>query len=90
MSLTLNTLVFCGPKALGSTLHNKCNQYSEPGFSFVWYIPLHLSVLQGVLILLVIGARRTFKLRFYSGYFSELRNGTYGGHCMLGFLFLFM
>lgn len=27
---------FCGPKALGSTLHNKCNQYSEPGFSFVW------------------------------------------------------
>lgn len=28
--------VFCGPKPLGSTLHVKCNQYSEPGFSFVW------------------------------------------------------
>lgn len=28
---------FCGPKALGSTLHVKCNQYSEPDFSFVWY-----------------------------------------------------
>lgn len=27
---------FCGPKALGSTLHVKCNQYSEPGCSFVW------------------------------------------------------
>ncbi|KAF2267669.1 hypothetical protein CC78DRAFT_65147 [Lojkania enalia] len=27
---------FCGPKALGSTLHIKCNMYSEPGFSFVW------------------------------------------------------
>ncbi|KAI5793781.1 ferric reductase NAD binding domain-containing protein [Peziza echinospora] len=27
---------FCGPKPLGSTLHNKCNEYSEPGFSFVW------------------------------------------------------
>ncbi|RPA98828.1 hypothetical protein L873DRAFT_1789958 [Choiromyces venosus 120613-1] len=27
---------FCGPKPLGSTLHVKCNQYSEPGFSFVW------------------------------------------------------
>ncbi|KAF2685680.1 hypothetical protein K458DRAFT_15997 [Lentithecium fluviatile CBS 122367] len=27
---------FCGPKVLGSTLHIKCNQYSEPGFSFVW------------------------------------------------------
>jgi predicted ferric reductase len=29
---------FCGPKVLGSTLHIKCNQYSEPGFSFVWYV----------------------------------------------------
>ncbi|KAF2466750.1 uncharacterized protein BDR25DRAFT_236590 [Lindgomyces ingoldianus] len=27
---------FCGPKALGSTLHVKCNMYSEPGFNFVW------------------------------------------------------
>nr|AHC53983.1 NADPH oxidase 2 [Curvularia lunata] len=27
---------FCGPKGLGSTLHIKCNMYSEPGFSFVW------------------------------------------------------
>jgi len=27
---------FCGPKPLGSQLHNKCNEYSEPGFSFVW------------------------------------------------------
>ncbi|KAH0609316.1 uncharacterized protein H6S33_012802 [Morchella sextelata] len=27
---------FCGPKPLGSALHVKCNQYSEPGFSFVW------------------------------------------------------
>jgi predicted ferric reductase len=27
---------FCGPKVLGSTLHLKCNQYSEPGFNFVW------------------------------------------------------
>ena len=27
---------FCGPKPLGSTLHIKCNMYSEPGFSFVW------------------------------------------------------
>ncbi|KAF2175029.1 hypothetical protein K469DRAFT_86122 [Zopfia rhizophila CBS 207.26] len=27
---------FCGPKGLGSTLHVKCNMYSEPGFSFVW------------------------------------------------------
>ncbi|TGZ85063.1 hypothetical protein EX30DRAFT_302109 [Ascodesmis nigricans] len=27
---------FCGPKVLGSTLHVKCNQYSEPGFSFIW------------------------------------------------------
>ncbi|KAL1602765.1 hypothetical protein SLS60_006186 [Paraconiothyrium brasiliense] len=27
---------FCGPKVLGSTLHIKCNMYSEPGFNFVW------------------------------------------------------
>ncbi|EEH49947.1 uncharacterized protein PADG_06026 [Paracoccidioides brasiliensis Pb18] len=27
---------FCGPKPLGSTLHVKCNVYSEPGFNFVW------------------------------------------------------
>ncbi|KAF2129917.1 hypothetical protein P153DRAFT_375534 [Dothidotthia symphoricarpi CBS 119687] len=27
---------FCGPKGLGSTLHVKCNKWSEPGFSFVW------------------------------------------------------
>ncbi|OCK84918.1 hypothetical protein K432DRAFT_389136 [Lepidopterella palustris CBS 459.81] len=27
---------FCGPKPLGSTLHIKCNMYSEPGFNFVW------------------------------------------------------
>jgi len=27
---------FCGPKVLGSQLHIKCNQYSEPGMSFVW------------------------------------------------------
>ncbi|KAF1808475.1 hypothetical protein P152DRAFT_477263 [Eremomyces bilateralis CBS 781.70] len=27
---------FCGPKPLGSTLHIKCNMYSERGFSFVW------------------------------------------------------
>ncbi|QKX64063.1 uncharacterized protein TRUGW13939_11236 [Talaromyces rugulosus] len=27
---------FCGPKGLGSQLHVKCNQYSEPGFQFVW------------------------------------------------------
>ncbi|KAK2753830.1 hypothetical protein FQN55_000194 [Onygenales sp. PD_40] len=27
---------FCGPKPLGSTLHVKCNMYSEPGFNFVW------------------------------------------------------
>lgn len=27
---------FCGPKGLGSTLHIKCNMYSEPGFNFVW------------------------------------------------------
>ncbi|KAM5431551.1 hypothetical protein McanMca71_004785 [Microsporum canis] len=27
---------FCGPKALGSVLHVKCNMYSEPGFNFVW------------------------------------------------------
>jgi NADPH oxidase 2 len=27
---------FCGPKALGSQLHVKCNMYSEPGFNFVW------------------------------------------------------
>ncbi|KAL1984581.1 hypothetical protein VTN96DRAFT_8883 [Rasamsonia emersonii] len=27
---------FCGPKALGSQLHIKCNMYSEPGFQFVW------------------------------------------------------
>ncbi|KAH7095043.1 NADPH oxidase B [Paraphoma chrysanthemicola] len=27
---------FCGPKGLGSTLHVKCNMYSQPGFSFVW------------------------------------------------------
>ncbi|KAF2011729.1 hypothetical protein BU24DRAFT_287934 [Aaosphaeria arxii CBS 175.79] len=27
---------FCGPKGLGSTLHVKCNMYSEPGFNFVW------------------------------------------------------
>lgn len=29
---------FCGPKALGHTLHVKCNQYSEPsrGWRFVW------------------------------------------------------
>lgn len=27
---------FCGPKGLGSALHIKCNQFSEPGFSFVW------------------------------------------------------
>jgi len=33
---------FCGPKALGSTLHVKCNQYSEPGFSFVWYVSPYL------------------------------------------------
>jgi predicted ferric reductase len=27
---------FCGPKGLGSTLHVKCNMYSQPGFNFVW------------------------------------------------------
>ncbi|KAF2751829.1 hypothetical protein M011DRAFT_394486 [Sporormia fimetaria CBS 119925] len=27
---------FCGPRPLGSTLHTKCNMYSEPGFNFVW------------------------------------------------------
>ncbi|KAL7269067.1 hypothetical protein RUND412_008290 [Rhizina undulata] len=27
---------FCGPKVLGSTLHVKCNQYSEPDCAFVW------------------------------------------------------
>jgi len=27
---------FCGPKVLGSALHIKCNQYSEPGFNFVY------------------------------------------------------
>ncbi|KAH8703952.1 putative NADPH oxidase [Talaromyces proteolyticus] len=27
---------FCGPKGLGSQLHIKCNQYSEPGFQYVW------------------------------------------------------
>lgn len=27
---------FCGPKGLGSTLHVKCNVWSEPGFSFRW------------------------------------------------------
>ncbi|OAK95190.1 hypothetical protein IQ06DRAFT_65026 [Phaeosphaeriaceae sp. SRC1lsM3a] len=27
---------FCGPKGLGSTLHIKCNMYSQPGFNFVW------------------------------------------------------
>ncbi|KAF2237501.1 cytochrome b-245 heavy chain subunit beta [Viridothelium virens] len=27
---------FCGPKVLGSTLHIKCNMYSDPNFSFVW------------------------------------------------------
>ena len=26
----------CGPKALGSQLHVKCNMYSEPGFRFAW------------------------------------------------------
>ncbi|KAF1920467.1 ferric reductase NAD binding domain-containing protein [Ampelomyces quisqualis] len=27
---------FCGPKGLGSTLHVKCNMFSQPGFNFVW------------------------------------------------------
>ena len=27
---------FCGPKGLGSTLHVKCNMYSDPEFKFVW------------------------------------------------------
>ena len=27
---------FCGPKGLGSTLHIKCNMYSDPDFRFVW------------------------------------------------------
>ncbi|KAF3912861.1 hypothetical protein AA313_de0204806 [Arthrobotrys entomopaga] len=27
---------FCGPKGLGSQLHIKCNQYSDPDMSFVW------------------------------------------------------
>jgi hypothetical protein len=27
---------FCGPKALGSILHIKCNQYSGPDFKFLW------------------------------------------------------
>ncbi|MCJ1308705.1 hypothetical protein MMC25_002359 [Agyrium rufum] len=27
---------FCGPKPLGSTLHVKCNMYSDPDFKFVW------------------------------------------------------
>ena len=27
---------FCGPKGLGSTLHVKCNMYSDPTFNFVW------------------------------------------------------
>ena len=27
---------FCGPKGLGSTLHAKCNMYSDPTFRFVW------------------------------------------------------
>ncbi|EEA19645.1 hypothetical protein EYB25_009746 [Talaromyces marneffei] len=27
---------FCGPKGLGSQLHIKCNQHSDPDFEFVW------------------------------------------------------
>ncbi|KAF3940763.1 hypothetical protein ABW19_dt0207448 [Dactylella cylindrospora] len=27
---------FCGPKGLGSQLHVKCNEHSEPGMTFVW------------------------------------------------------
>lgn len=27
---------FCGPKALGSVLHVKCNVYSDPEFAFSW------------------------------------------------------
>ena len=27
---------FCGPKILGSVLHQKCNMYSDPTFKFVW------------------------------------------------------
>jgi hypothetical protein len=31
--------LFCGPKALGSTLHQKCNKWSsgeEHGTKFIW------------------------------------------------------
>lgn len=27
---------FCGPKPLGSTLHTKCNQFTDKDFQFVW------------------------------------------------------
>lgn len=27
---------FCGPKGLGSSLHLKCNEYSDPDWSYVW------------------------------------------------------
>lgn len=27
---------FCGPKALGSSLHVKCNEFSDPDWSYVW------------------------------------------------------
>jgi NADPH oxidase len=27
---------FCGPPALASQLHAKCNMYSDPTFKFVW------------------------------------------------------
>ncbi|KAL5354035.1 hypothetical protein ACLOAV_000120 [Pseudogymnoascus australis] len=27
---------FCGPKGLGSSLHVKCNEYSDPDWSYVW------------------------------------------------------
>ena len=27
---------FCGPPALGATLHGKCNRYSDASFRFFW------------------------------------------------------
>ncbi|KAF8536028.1 ferric reductase NAD binding domain-containing protein [Trichophaea hybrida] len=54
---------FCGPKALGSTLHVKCNQYSEPGFSFVWYVHNCFTESRStILTSYIIGARRISKV----------------------------
>ena len=36
LTMSDSGVFFCGPKGLGSSLHVKCNEYSDPDWSYVW------------------------------------------------------